>query len=201
MKIRQKLHIMKQSIILKILLSVFILAGGSLQAQRHHQHKADRRVAVRQKKKARAIRRYNRNKVVVVKKRRGRVLTVVPKGAVIYSHKNIAYHYHAGKFYRPHSNRFAMVIPPRGIRVRTLPSKAYRFNWRGKPYFYFSGVFYVQSGQEYETAEVEEGMRVPILPEYLVEEVQIDNKDYYAVDNVLYRSVEEDYEVVGELSD
>jgi len=199
---------MKQSVIIKIFFSILIIVGGAVQGQTgYHKRslKTEKRVTPHHNhhhnKKLRATKRYKRSRVVVVKKRRGRTLSVLPKGVVKIHHNKLDYHYHAGRFYRPNASRYAVIIPPRGLRIKSLSPKAHRFMWKNRNYFYHYGTYYIKKDQDFESVRAEEGMIVPSLPSELVEEISIDDQNYFELDNVIYQRVEEGYKVVGELED
>lgn len=181
---------------------MLIVAGGTAQAQRGPKaRKANRKAAVIKRKNVRVIKRVQRNRVVVVKKRRGRTITALPKAALAVRYNKLNYHFHAGRYYRPSASKFILVIPPRGLRIKTLPPGTHRFMWKKRAYHYHLGVYYVQQGEQYETADAEEGMIVPNLPEDLVHEVTLDGKSYAELDGVLYQKVDGGYQVIAELED
>lgn len=143
--------------------------------------------------------RFHRNKVLVVKKRRGRVIHVLPAGHVHYVHKKNNYYFHDGFFYRPAGKTYVLVPSPFGLRVKTLPANHHKILIASKPHFYYRGTYYLASGNEYEVVEPTVGAVVPDLPEENVELVTIDGKQYHEYDGFLYESSAKGYELVGKL--
>lgn len=189
---------MKLKFFLSILFILSFLISNSVSAQRVRP-KNKKRAVVHRHKKVQAAKRFKRNRVVVVRPRRVRTVTVVPKGAVNIHFNKVDYHFHSGRYYRKHTTGFIAIAPPIGLRTRVLPKNNYRFTWRNRPYFYHSGVFYVYKGEEYEVSASEVGMVVPDLPEDLIEEVKIEDQTYYSLEGNLYKKHENGYEVIGQL--
>ncbi len=192
---------MKGNIILKLFFSLLIIVSGTVQAQRgnHPQpHKAEKRAAVHQHHYIRAIKRYNKSRIVVVKKRRGRTISVLPNGARRVHYNQVDYHFHSGRFYRAQTKRYTVVLPPRGLRITMLPANSQRLVWNKQAYFYNAGTYYTQQEEEYVVAAAEEGMVVTELPDDLIEEVKINEQTYYELDNILYQKIEAGYKVIGE---
>lgn len=193
---------MKSNVIIGLALSSLFVIDGNVLAERGHRgHEGGRRhektVVVKEP------RRYSRTKVVVVKPRRVRTVTVLPNGysAVMFGGRN--YYYHGGSFFRLNGGVYTVIAPPIGIHIRILPVGYRRVVIGGAPYFYFEGVYYRQIGNEYETVEPTSGTRAPELPMDDVDKVTIDGQTYYEYDQVLYKPVVTDngvqYEVAGKL--
>jgi hypothetical protein len=97
---------------------------------------------------------------------------------------------HEGVYYRKHGHSYVVVRPVRGIRVRVLPAARQLVYVNNSPYFYYYGTFYVQKGEEFEVVDAPAGAVVDALPDgYEVKEK--DGTEYYVLEDVLYREVEE----------
>ncbi len=189
---------------------------GKVSAQRHTRSTA-RSVKVVKVQKGRKVRptrvvtykpapRFSRTRVVVIRPRRVRTVTVLPMGYQTIVYRNNNYYYHGGLFYRHVNAAYTLIPPPIGIRIRVLPVGYQRIVMGGHPHFYYQGVYYTQVGEEYETTTPETGTFVASLPEENVDEVTIDGQTYYEYENYLYKSVtasngSSGYEVVGQLDD
>ncbi len=145
-------------------------------------------------------RKFHRNKVVVVHKRRGRVIHVLPAGHVVHVHRGRNYYFHDGFYYNNVGNTYALVPAPFGLRVKALPPHHRKIVVVGKSYFYCSGTYYMASNNEYEVVEPLLGAVVPDLPQDNVEEITIDGEKLYEYDGYLYKALaDQQYELVGKL--
>ena len=192
---------MKNLIFFALLFSFMTFNSASLQAQRpgkvvkvhkgpnHHQGSPSKR--------------FYRNKVIVVKKRRGRVIQTLPAGHIIYVHRKINYYAHNGLYYNKVGNTYALVPSPFGLRIKVLPPNHRKIMIVGKPHFYYMGTYYVASNNEYEVVEPVIGAIVPDLPEENVEEITIEGEKLFEYDGYLYQSIlengEDQYKLVGKL--
>jgi hypothetical protein len=147
---------------------------------------------------------FSRSRVVVVRPRRFRTVSVLPVGCITYNHRRRDYYFHNGLYYQGAPSGFAVVAAPFGLRIRVLPVGYHRVMFGAVPHFYYMGTYYRQNNnEEYETVEPSVGAIVPELPDHDVDEVTIDGKTFFEYDNVLYKSVVTNggvqYEVVGKL--
>jgi hypothetical protein len=198
----------------KIILALCLLASFSFITISEAQRPVRKTVKVKKVKrgphrakvvKVTTIRRYPKNRVVVVRSRPVRTVTVLPVGYTTIVYRNRNYYHHAGYFYRYNNNIYTVIAPPMGIRVKVLPVGYRTFVVGGVTRYYYGGVYYTQVADEYETSEPVIGTIVPELPMDDVEEVTIDGQTYYAYDDILYKSVVTkdgvQYEVAGKLDD
>ncbi|HOY96710.1 MAG TPA: DUF6515 family protein [Catalimonadaceae bacterium] len=147
---------------------------------------------------------FSRSRVVVVRPRRFRTVSVLPLGCITYNHRRRDYYFHNGLYYQGAPSGYAVVAAPFGLRIRVLPVGYHRVMFGAVPHFYYMGTYYRQNNnEEYETVEPAVGAIVPELPDHDVDEVTIDGKTFFEYDNVLYKSVVTNegvqYEVVGKL--
>ena len=195
---------MKTKAIISLLMGCLFIVGTPLFAQRakhknhkvHHAHHSNKKKAVR-------VYKYPRNKVVVVRARRVKTVTVLPVGYATVVFKKRNYFHHHGFFYNLVGSNYVMIAPPIGLRVKLLPPGHKKIIIAGTPHFYYMGVYYKQVDNDYETVEPAVGIIVPELPENNVEEITIDGQAYYQMENVLYTPLHTEagkqYEVVGKL--
>jgi hypothetical protein len=202
---------MKKYIILGLAVLTMIISGNELLAQRHPDNRRGPVVAKpKQKppvKRATVVRvnKYPRNKVVVVKPRRARSITVLPAGHTVVAFKGKNFYYHSGYYYNHVGNGYTVIAPPVGVRIRVLPPVHTRIIVQSVPFIYSLGVFYREVENEYEVVDPPIGAVIPDLPLEDVEEVTIDGQKYLECNGVLYktRSTENglQYEVVGKVED
>lgn len=147
--------------------------------------------------------RYVRSRVVVVRPRRCRTVTVMPAGHMVIVHRGNNFYFDRGVYYRSLNGGYSVVAAPVGIRIRVLPVGFRRIIVANQVRYYYQGTYYQQVGEEYETLEPEIGSAVPELPEDNVDEVTLDGQTYYEYDNMLYKKIVTNegvqYEVVGKL--
>ncbi|MDJ1485192.1 DUF6515 family protein [Cytophagaceae bacterium YF14B1] len=192
---------MKIIVFATLLISLLTSVESDLFAQRHAHRRVERVRVVR----ARPVRRYPRAKVVVVRPRRVRTVTVLPAGHVTVVSRGRNYYYYNGFYHTQVNNVYTVIAPPRGVRIRVLPVGYTNIVIGGTPHYYYQGAYYKQVDNEYETIEPVIGTVVPNLPEDNVDEVTIDGENYYEFDDLLYKPVVTasgtQYEVVGNLDD
>jgi hypothetical protein len=75
----------------------------------------------------------------------GTVVTTVQRPQVIV-HKEIAYHFSNGVWYKPNGNRFVVCAAPLGVAVRSLPRGRTKVRVNGRKLYRFNGVFYKKQG-------------------------------------------------------
>lgn len=191
-----------KKIMTMFLMGLLLLLSPSLLAQKpgkaakkqnrhaNHNHKA---------------RHYHRNKVVIIKKRRGRIFNQLPNGHLSYTHKGRSLFYHNGWFYEQKNAKYVTAITPYGLRIKTLPAKHQRLIIVGKPYIYANGIFYTAVNDEYEVTEPIVGAIVDELPEEEVEEITIEGESLLEHEGYLYKKITVNettqYELVGKLED
>jgi hypothetical protein len=199
----------------KVLIALCLLCMFSFVAETEAQRPVRRTVKVKKVHRAgprraktvrvTTVRRYPRSKVVVVKRRPVRTVTVLPAGYTTIVYRNVNYYHHAGYFYNYNNNQYVYIAPPRGIRINVLPVGYRTVIYGGVTRYYYHGVYYSQVENAYETADPAVGTVVPELPTEDVEEVSIDGKTYYEYDDILYKTIVtkegNQYEVVGRLDD
>ena len=145
-------------------------------------------------------RKFHKNKVIIVKKRRGRVVQVMPVGHMVYVHGGRNYYCHDGYFYNSTGNAFTLVPSPFGLRVKMLPPVHRKIIVLNNPYFYSNGSYYITSNNEFETVEPVIGAIVPDLPQDNIEEITIDGEKLFEYDGFLYKALADNqYELVGKL--
>lgn len=72
----------------------------------------------------------------------GHAVPSLPATHRVIRHRNVAYYYHSGIWYRPSGTRFIVVLPPVGIIVPFLPP-FFSIVWYGAvPYYYAGGIYY-----------------------------------------------------------
>ncbi|GEM_PF-1202782 len=193
--------------ILVVIIGLALLISPQLYAQKGHQHnghKHNKSHTHGSGKKAHNHR-YSRSRVVVVKHRRVNKVNKLPAGYRTYNLNGRKYYRHNGYYYHYVGGTYSIISSPRGLRVTVLPKGYRKVVIRNKPHFYYRGTYYVQAGKEYEVVEPKEGTVVSELPEYNVEEITIDEKTYFEIDNILYQPVSTEegsqYKIVGKLED
>jgi len=134
--------------------------------------------------------------------KRGAVITKLPSGIIIISHKGKRIHYHNGVFYKAKgAASFSVVSAPIGLRLKVLPTGHKEIVYGKRHYFYHYGTFYKHSKakDDYEVIEAPLGADVDAIPDgYKMEE--IDGVTYYTLEDVKYmektNGTETLYEVV-----
>jgi hypothetical protein len=192
---------MKRKFILG-LLSLFMFIGNQGLTAQHHPKKHVKVVKKSQGRKTVVIKthkKYSRSKIIVVKKRNGKLHGILPVGYSTIIYKNNSYHYHNGIYYLPRANAYIQVIPPVGLRIKTLP-KHQIIPIGLNNYHYYQGVYYILVNNEYETIDPPVGIMVEDVPVDLVEEITIDGVTYYEFNEYLYKKTNlNTYELVGKL--
>lgn len=191
-----------KSIFTTFLMGLFLLLSPSLLAQKRgkaskkHNHHANHNHKARH---------YHRNKVVIIKKRRGRVIAKLPNGHLNYIHKGRNLIYHNGWFYEKKDANYVTAITPYGLRIKTLPVKHQRLIIVGKPYIFANGIYYTAVHDEYEVTEPIIGAIVDELPEEEVEEITVDGEALLEHEGYLYKKIttneKTQYELVGKLEE
>ena len=206
---QKQLNMLKSCLTYTLCCLLSFAAGSDLMAQKRGGGKPVRKAVVVKKTphgKTKVVKvkhgHYSRKKVVVVKQRRVRTITVLPNGYSTHLWRGKAYHYHAGYYYLPQNGAYVLVLPPRGMRMQMLPP-AHRVILVGSvSYYYFGGIWYRQVNSEYEIVDPPIGAIVSELPEDNVEEITIDGNTYYEHNGYLYKPTGSGtYEVVGKLED
>lgn len=192
---------MKLKIILG-LLSLFMFFGNSELVAQHHSKKHVHVVKKPHGRKTVVIKthkRYARSKVIVVKRRNGKLHGILPAGYSTIIYKNNSYHFHNGIYYLPKANAYVQVIPPMGLRIKTIPIHT-TFTIGLINYHYYQGVYYIMTNNEYEIVDPPIGAKVADLPMDLVEEVTIDGITYWELDGYLYsKNANGTFDLAGKL--
>ena len=135
--------------------------------------------------------------------RRGAVISTVPKGNIVVTHKGVKFKFHNGVFYKPKGATFVVVRPPCGLKIAALPAGHLCVVVKKKRYFYYYGTFYVKTAgvEEYEVVEAPVGAEVDALPEGY-EISTVDGVEYYTLEDAKYQAVEKEdgtvmYQVVS----
>lgn len=155
----------------------------------------------------REIRRYPRQKTVIVTHRPDRFQPEIHRDHRIIRHRGYDYSYYNGHYYRPQNGTYVIVAPPRGIRVNMIPSNFLTIMVGRRPYYYYDGVYYKQDPtvNDYEVVDPPMGAIVPELPQEDVRAVVINGKTYFEYDNILYKAVVTNegvqYKVMGTIAD
>jgi len=195
---------MRKLFVMAVLLSIFVLIDGNIFAQNRQGNRGrnERKVVVVKKGHPH---RYHRKNVVIVRKRNGRTLAVLPNGYATCVYKNNNYYYHGGFFYRNLNKEYHLIAPPFGLRMKVLPAGYRKIIMFGQPHYFYQGVFYKQVGNEYETVQPQVGTIVQEIPQEMAEQVQLDGISYYEIADFLYKPVQTpegpQYEVAGQLDD
>jgi hypothetical protein len=195
---------MRNIIIVSIFLSFFIIINQEAIAQNRGGRKGPRNSKVVVVKKGHP-RKFQRKKVVVIRKRPGKTIASLPAGYTTHVYRKNNYYFHNGYYYRNHNNAYHIIKAPVGIRIKVLPVGYRKIVMYGKPHFFYNGTYYQQVGNEYETVEPEVGTVVPEIPEEIAEQVELEGISYFEIADYLYETVETaegvQYKVVGELED
>jgi uncharacterized protein DUF6515 len=125
--------------------------------------------------------------------KQGHSINRLPNGARSVRAGTHSYSYYRGRYYSQRGNSWVVVRPAYHCRIRTLPVGYRRIYWDNRPYYYYGGVYYSDYDDDdddyaYETVAPEVGMVVKVLPDD-AEEVMMDDKRYYKVDDVIYEPV------------
>jgi hypothetical protein len=148
---------------------------------------------------------FHRKNVVIVRKRQGRTVAVLPNGYATCVYRKNNYYFHDGFFYRNYDNSYHVIAAPIGIKIRALPIGCRQIIMRGQPHFFYRGAFYKSVGNEYEAVAPEVGTVVPEIPDEIAEQIEVEGITYYEIEDYLYKPVEtpegRQYEVAGELDD
>lgn len=157
---------------------------------------------------------YRRNPHIDVNTRRhyGQYHNRLPRGGSYYRYGGHSYYYCDGHYYRPYNNRYVICRPPAGavvaasifsaaltaITVQAINSHTMN------TYYYNDGTYYTKDdGNQYRAVTPPIGARISALP-YGCEELVLDGKYYYKVDDTYYKPIpnpytgKEEYEVVGQ---
>lgn len=179
---------MNTKFIIRILLiSTLCMSFMNTYAQRHHHKKGHK---------------HNPHYRYANLPRWGKAYKVAPKGALLFNHAGIKFHYHSGIFYKTAGSSYIIVKAPIGIRVKTLPDAKIKFVLNGRKYFYYYGTFYVRADDDSDfiTVEPPVGARVDALPDGY-KEVEIKGEEYFEFEGTYYKAITKDdeewYEVVS----
>jgi hypothetical protein len=196
---------MKNKSIVIAALGVFLLFNFNLELTAQKHYSKHKKVVVHKSKKSAKVYKFSRNKVVIVKQRRGRVIKTLPVGYRTFLFKKRNYYYHGGYYYSYFGDVYTLIAPPIGIRINIIPVGYKKIIMGGVTHYYYMGAYYKEIEHEYEVVEPVVGTVVSELPEDNVEEITIDGKKYYEYDNMLYKAIVVadglQYEVVGKLDD
>jgi hypothetical protein len=88
-------------------------------------------------------RRHSHHHRVVVRQPVGHRVSTLPRGHTTLRVGGVAYHYHAGVFYRPRNGAFVVVAAPLGAVVATLPVGHVTLHIGGRPYYVYNETYYV----------------------------------------------------------
>lgn len=167
-------------------LAVLLLLFSSLSAQRRDDSRKDNRKPVTRNADRKPNWRYSGAP------RRNAVVTTVPTGNRVVTHKGIRYRYSQGTWYKPQNRGFVVVAAPVGVVIQTLPVGYLRVQVNRVFYYYYNGTYYDrQASGQYVVMSPPGGAIVESIPNGY-ESIVINGETYYTADGAQYKPVVQD---------